>query len=133
MFLDTTFCIDVMREQHRRIEGPATRKLIDLAQTPLYAAVFVICELHAGARLSRHPRRELRRVQLFSERVQVMYPGPTFAVSYGEAEADLRGQAVPVPTMDLLIGLIAKTSGLPLLTRDPGHFARIRGLVVETY
>jgi predicted nucleic acid-binding protein len=35
--------------------------------------------------------------------------------------------------MDLLIGVLARSHGLPLLTRDPGHYGFIPGLVVETY
>ena len=133
MFFDTTFCIDLMREQHRRIEGPATRKLVELGDMPLYTAVFVVCELQAGARLSQHPRRELRRVEMLVQKINVVYPDSTFAVAYGETEAFLRQQGLPIPTMDLLIGLIAKTRGCPLLTRDTVHFSRVPGLVVESY
>ena len=133
MFLDTSFCIDLMREQHRKTDGPAAAKLRDLADTPLFASVFVFCELQAGARLSKHPRRELRRVAMLAESVTVVYPDPTFPVAYGELEAHLRRSGTPIPTMDLLIGTTAKTHGLPLLTRDPGHYTLIPGLVVETY
>jgi predicted nucleic acid-binding protein len=35
--------------------------------------------------------------------------------------------------MDLLIGVMAKQYGLPLLTADEKHFRRIPNLVVETY
>ena len=42
MFLDTTFCIDVMREQHRGAEGPATARLRELGETPLLVSVFVL-------------------------------------------------------------------------------------------
>jgi len=133
MFLDTSFCIDLMREQHRGGDGPATRKLRELGDAPLLASVFVLCELQAGARLSSRPRRELRKVALFSESVNVVYPDQALAVAYGEAEAHLRRNGTPIPTMDLLIGVTAKLHGLPLLANDPTHFALIPGLVVETY
>jgi predicted nucleic acid-binding protein len=35
--------------------------------------------------------------------------------------------------MDLLIAAIAIAHGQELLTRNPNHFAGIRGLVVEAY
>ena len=133
MFLDTTFCIDLMRERHRRMDGPATRKLSALGQGPLYVSFFVLCELNAGARLAERPEEEIRKVQRFSELVEVVLPDRTFPVAYGEAEAVLRRQGMPVPTMDLLIGVTAKAHGLPILTRDSLHFARIPGLVVESY
>lgn len=133
MFLDTSFCIDLMREQHRGADGPATRKLRELGDTPLLASVFVLCELQAGARLSRNPRRELRTVAHFSEAVSVVYPDPAFAVAYGEMEAHLRRQGTRIPTMELLIGMTAKLHGLPLLAHDPTHFGLIPGLVLESY
>lgn len=133
MFVDTSFCVDLMREQRRGADGPATRKLRELGDTPLMASVFVLCELQAGARLSHDPKRELRKVALFSDSVTVVYPDQAFAVAYGEAEAHLRRRGTPIPTMDLLIGVMAKSHGLPLLASDPSHFARIPGLVVEGY
>ena len=133
MFLDTSFCIDLMREQHRQTDGPATAKLRELGDTPLFASVFVLCELQAGARLSRHPRRELRRVAMLAECVTMVYPDATFPVVYGELEAHLRRGGTPIPTMDLLIGTTAKGHGLPLLTRDRDHYALLPGLVVEAY
>jgi len=133
MFLDTSFCIDLMREHHRHTDGPATARLRELHDTPLFASVFVLCELHAGARLSKHPRRELRRVAMLAERLTIVYPDATFPVAYGELEAHLRRNGTPVPTMDLLIGAAARSRGLPLLTRDRNHYALIPDLVVETY
>jgi predicted nucleic acid-binding protein len=133
MFLDTSFCIDLMREHNQGVDGPALRKLNDLGNMPLSVSVFVLCELQAGARLAQRPRKELKRVECFATMVDIVYPGPTFAVAYGECEAFLRKKGRPIPVMDLLIGLTAKGHGLPLLTRDPTHFSLIPGLVVEAY
>lgn len=133
MFLDTSFCIDLMRERSRKHRGAATAKLHALGNTPLYASVFVMCELHAGARMSAHPDKELRKIALLAERLHMVYPGPAFAVAYGETEAHIRKNGSPVPTMDLLIGVIAKSYGMPILTRDASHFSRIPELVIETY
>lgn len=133
MFLDSTFCVDLMREQHRGVRGPATAKLVQIGDAPLSLSIFVLCELQAGARLSRDPQRELRRVELLSEMTDVVLPQRGFEVAYGEAEAELRRQGVPIGTMDLLIGIAAKSLGMPILTRDGEHFRRIPGLVVESY
>lgn len=133
MFVDTTFCIDLLREGVRGTVGPATAKLDSLGNRTLYASVFVLCELHAGVRMSSHANRELRRVELLAENLVAVYPDATFPVAYGELESYLRMHGTPVPTMDLLIGATAKVHGLPLLTRDTEHYARIPGLVLETY
>jgi predicted nucleic acid-binding protein len=133
VFVDTSFCVDLLREQHRGEEGPATRKLRELRGTPLLASVFVLCELQAGARLSQHPRRELGAVARLTEGLIVVYPDAAFPVAYAELEVYLRRNGTPIPTMDLLIGTTAKLHGLPLLAHDPTHFARIPGLVLEPY
>jgi tRNA(fMet)-specific endonuclease VapC len=133
MFVDTTFCIDLLRESVRGNVGPATSKLDSFGNRTLYASVFVLCELHAGARMAPQPRRELRRIELLSENLAAVYPDATFAVAYGELESYLRMQGIPIPTMDLLIGATAKIHGLPLITRDSEHYARIPGLVIESY
>lgn len=133
MFLDTTFCIDLMRERKQGKNGPASRKLESLGETPLYASLFVACELHAGARMSNNPQGELRKIETFFEIVEIVQPERSLAVAYGEVEAFLRRNGQAIPTMDLLIGLTAKLYGLPLLTGDDEHFRRIPGLIVETY
>jgi tRNA(fMet)-specific endonuclease VapC len=133
VFLDTSFCIDIMRERQRGKRGPASLKLASLGETPLYISLFVACELQAGARMSDHPQAELRKVEMFSELVEIIRPDRSFAVAYGEAEAFLRQSGKAIHTMDLMIGVMAKQHGLPLLTGDDAHFRRIPGLVVETY
>lgn len=132
MFIDTTFCIDLIREA-RHGAGPATDALRRLAETALLAPVFVICELHAGARLSAHPDRELRHVEWLADNLTIVYPDATFPVAYAELEVALRQNGTPIPTMDLLIATTAKIHGLPILARDAEHYRLVPGLVVETY
>ena len=72
MFVDTCFCIDLIREQHGKHQGRATQKLVKLGNAPLFASVFVICELQAGTRLSSRPRRELRKVELLTNHFTVI-------------------------------------------------------------
>ncbi len=133
MFLDTSFCIDLFREQNKNVEGPAKSKLLSLGNIPVYLSVFVLCELHAGAALSKEPITELRKVELFAENIEIVYPDRPFAVLYGEAETFLRKNGTPIPVMDLLIGISARQYGIPLLSRDGRHFKLIPNLVVETY
>ena len=66
MFLDTSFCVDLLREQHRHENGPATIKLSRMGDSPVFISLFVLCELQAGARLSKIPEQELHKVSVFS-------------------------------------------------------------------
>ena len=106
MFLDTSYCIDLMREKRSAKDGPASRKLGELAGVPLYMSIFVACELQAGARLSARPEEELRKVEKFADLIEVVLPDRSFAV---------------------------KLYGMPLLTGNASHFKNIPGLIVETY
>ncbi|MDP8235103.1 MAG: type II toxin-antitoxin system VapC family toxin [Candidatus Erginobacter occultus] len=133
MFIDTSFCIDLLREQKRHRPGPAVKKLESLSGVEICASVFVLCELMAGAWLSVDPARERERVKVLSGMLTIVYPDYSFAVSYGEMEAELRKTGFPIPTMDLLIGVSAKIHNLPLITRDAQHFHRIPGLLLEEY
>jgi len=133
MFLDTSYCIDLMRERTRRENGPATRKLEELADIALYMSLFVACELQAGACMATRPAEELRKVGRLMEHVELVFPDRSFAVAYGEAEAALRRKGHPIPTMDLMIGVQAKCFGMPLLAGPDNHFLRIQGLIVENY
>lgn len=133
MVTDTSFLIDLMRERTAGRRGPATAKLESLGAIRLYMPVFTLCELRAGAELSRKPKSELAKVEVLTDHIQVIYPDASFPVFYGEAEAGLRKRGTPIPVMDLLIGITAKAAGLPLLTKDTGHFDLIPGLVVESY
>lgn len=133
MLLDTSFCIDYFRELSNGKPGPAYRKLESFLHTPLYLPLFVVCELQAGARMARSIRHELAKVDRLTERFEVLYPNPSFPVMYGQAEACLRSEGQPIPTMDLLIAVLAQSYGMPLLTRDVKHYSRIVDLVVEGY
>jgi predicted nucleic acid-binding protein len=133
MVADTSFLIDLIRERTADIEGPAIKKLKFLGDTRMFLSLFTLCELRAGAELSRRPKSELRKIEFILDYIEILYPEASFPVFYGEAEAYLRKKGKPIPVMYLLIGITAKAAGLPVLTKDTRHFDLIPGLVVEGY
>jgi predicted nucleic acid-binding protein len=133
ILLDTSFCIDWLRENTRCIEGDAGRKLKSLGSLPLAVSLFTLCELEAGAQGSRSPESELRKVRRFIDHVTLVVPGRGFPALYGEVFQGLKREGIRIPLMDLLIGLCAKQESLPVLTRDIDHFSRILGLTVESW
>jgi tRNA(fMet)-specific endonuclease VapC len=133
VFPDTSFCIDLLREQSRGTRGPASSKLEKLTGKPVLISLFVLCELRAGAEMSDNPRQELSRVIRLVEGFDIISPTPPFEVLYGETVGALMRSGTPIPRMDVLLGVMAKSFGMPVLTRDVNHFGKIPGLVVEEY
>jgi tRNA(fMet)-specific endonuclease VapC len=131
-FFDTDFVIDLLREQRRGIEGRAHKKLQRLGDTPVRLSVFVVCELEAGASLSRDPE-ERHRVHSLCEQFEVVYPDEHFAPLYGETLAALKRQRYTVATMDLLIGTQTLAENDTLITRNLRHFQKIPNLRVDDY
>lgn len=82
---------------------------------------------------SKHPERELARLEHVTAYVEVVCPSSGFAALYGEAAAALRRQGTPIPTTDLLVAVLAKAESEPVLTADVEHFRRVPGVIVEGY
>jgi len=121
------------REQSRGVKGPASSKLESLGGKPLLISLFVLCELRAGAEISGNPRRELSRVVRLIDGFDIISPTPPFAILYGEIVAALLRNGTPVPRMNVLLAVMAKSLGMPVLTRDVNHFGKIQVLVIEEY
>ncbi len=133
MLLDTSVCVDLLREKSQGVRGPAYHALEALGDTRLYLSMYSVCELSTGALLSRRQHVEQRRVSEFVHHLTVLYPDAAFPTLYAEAAAALIRAGTPMPVMDLFIGITAKLHGLTLLTRDKPHFQRIPGLALEYY
>lgn len=131
--LDTTFLVDLLRERRKKIEGPATRKLDELADESLAVSLHAACELRAGAELSSEPSGERERVEALLRPLGVLLPDERFAGEYGGLLAELtrRGEAIGV--MDLLIATAAVLDGASIVTRNARHFERVPGLTVVSY
>lgn len=131
--LDTSYLVDLLREAARGEDGPATALLERLGEEELGVSVHVVCELRAGAELSRDPIRERSRVDAVVSPLSLAVPDERFPVVYGELLAELRRRGEPISTMDLLIATAAVLDGAPLVTRNVREFERVPGLHVLTY
>lgn len=100
---------------------------------PLRMTVYVVCELLAGAALSRQPAKERRRVQRLCDAVDVAYPDSEFAPAYARLLAALRRDGSTVGTMDLLIATAAIQEDASLVTRNVREFSRIPDLHIVDY
>jgi tRNA(fMet)-specific endonuclease VapC len=132
--LETTFLVDLLREQRRGRLGPASSYLQTLSDDDVLAvSVHVVCELMAGAHAAGAAAGEVDRLARLCEALVVRYPDERFASEYGRLLVRTRSSGTSVDTMDLLIATAAVLDSAPLVTRNARHFSKVPGLTVERY
>ncbi len=131
--LDTSFLVDLLRENRRGDTGPATRLLDSLEKEELGISLFAACELYAGAELAADPGTERGKVDELCAALEIDHPQPGFATGYGKLLAQMRSSGDEISTMDLLIANSALLRGVPLITRNLRDFRRVPALEVRAY
>jgi predicted nucleic acid-binding protein len=131
--LDTSFLIDLLREQRRGAFGPAHTALEVMADDPLGVSVFALSELEVGVLSGAQSDRERAAVRTLADALTVAYPDSRFPQAYAEALLSMSKGARALATMDVLIGVTALVEGASLLTRNTRHFKAIPGLVLLSY
>jgi tRNA(fMet)-specific endonuclease VapC len=131
--LDTSFAIDLLREERRGTFGPAHERLESFDDEPLGVSVFVVCELEAGLLASVRAEQERLTIDALVHALDVSYPDDRFAAKYAEVLHHLRRRGRTVATMDLLIGVSALVQHARLATANRRHFEVIPGLDLVDY
>lgn len=90
-------------------------------------------ELFYGAFKSAQRRSNLEETTSLLEGVDVLPFGLESSKLAGEILADLQVRGESIDFRDAMIAGIARTNNLTLVTRNKGHFARIKGLAVEAW
>lgn len=132
--LDSSFLIDLHRETTSERPAGAFDLIESLDPNELLGvSVHVVCELRAGAELSRHALRENEALDELLSGLLVVYPDSRFAPHYARLLAATTRGSKPVATMDLLIATAATLDDAPLVTRNVKDFSRVPGLRVLKY
>lgn len=131
--LDTTFLVDLLREEGRGEPGAAHGFLEGLGEEEVAVSAHVVCELLAGAECADDPGRERSRVETLLRALPVAWPDDRFPPAYASLFGELRRRGESVAAMDLLIGTAARVAEVPLATRNTREFERIPGLHVLSY
>ena len=128
LILETTFLIDLEREVLRGATGPAQQFLADHMSQPLHITFTVAGELAAGPDLSARDRWEA-----FIAPFRMLPCTAGVCWEYGQAFRYLKANGLLIGANDLWIAATALAFGMPLVTRNQRHFARVPRLMVLGY
>lgn len=92
-----------------------------------------LMELIYGAEKSAAPGRNLKEVEGFAARLDVLDYDSNAAAHSGELRAELARAGQPIGPYDQLIAGHARSRGLILVTNNEKEFARVPGLRVENW
>ena len=92
-----------------------------------------LAELLHGAEKSAKPEHNLRQVEDFVSRLEVLDYGPKAAAHYGDIRADLERKGAPIGVNDLHIAGHARGEGLTLVTNNLREFERIEALRLDNW
>jgi predicted nucleic acid-binding protein len=128
LILDTSFLIDLEREQRR---GRAARAIAFLEQhedARLYITFTIAGEIAAGVSMS-----EQHDWEAFLGPLYVLGSTPEVAWEYGRTFRHLRKNRQLIGANDLWIAATALAYRMPLVTADANHYQRVPGLDVRRY
>ena len=87
-----------------------------------------LAELLHGAEKSAKPEHNLRQVEDFVSRLDVLEYGSKAAAHYGDIRTHLEHQGTPIGVNDLHIAGHARSEGLTLVTNNLREFERVEAL-----
>ena len=92
-----------------------------------------LAELLHGAEKSARPEHNLRQVEDFVSRLDVLEYGRKAAAQYGDIRADLERKGTPIGVNDTHIAGHARGEGLTLVTNNLREFERIEALRLDNW
>jgi len=126
--LDTNIAIYVIK--HRPIQVLET---FNRHAGQLCISSITLAELFHGVEKSAKPDHNLRQVEDFVSRLEVLEYGNKAAAHYGDIRANLERKGTPIGVNDLHIAAHARSEGLTLVTNNLREFERVEGLRVENW
>ena len=126
--LDTDISIPIMNDRPERL-----RQKFNRMAERLCISTITLGELHYGAEKSARRLDNLRAIEHFIARLDVLPFTAKAAAHYGQIRTELEQTGKPVGVHDMLIGAHARSEGLTLVTGNRREFDRITGLRVENW
>lgn len=126
--LDTNICIYVMKTY-----PPELRERFNALAEQLSISSITLGELHYGAEKSMRRVDNLKAIEQFVARLEVLSFGDKAAAHYGRLRAELERAGRTCGTHDMQIGGHARSEGLILVTNNMREFARMPGVRAENW
>ena len=126
--LDTNICIYVIKNRPAGLRERFNR----LADQLCISAV-TLAEIIYGAEKSARQIENIKVVEQFAARLDVLPFGERAATHYGQIRADLERAGRPIGLHDMMIGGHARSEGLTLVSNNVREFQHIEGLRVDNW
>ena len=128
LILESTVLVDLEREDHRSVAGPAVAFVESNQDARFYLPFVVAGELAAGISM-----RDRARWEAFLAPFYVLPSTPDVSWQYGRIYRHLRDNGNLIGANDLWIAATGLAYDMPVVTRNVDHFRRVPGLDVESY
>ena len=126
--LDTNICIYVIKNR------PAIlRERFDQYAEALCISTITLGELCIGVEKSARRSQNLRAIEEFAARLEVMPFPAKAAAHFGQIRAELARLGTPCGAYDMLIAAHARSEGLTLVTNNIREFQRIPALRIDNW
>lgn len=126
--LDSNITIYVLKER------PANAlKSFNQYSGQMCISSITLAELMHGVEKSAYPEHNLRQVEDFISRLQVLDYGTNAAAHYGDIRTSLQRIGKPIGVNDLHVAGHARSEDLVLVTNNLAEFERIEGLKLENW
>ena len=126
--LDTNIVIYVIKRK-----PIAALKLFNRHVGQMCISSITLAELLHGAEKSARKEDNLRQVEDFVSRLEVLEYGAKAAAHYGDIRADLERQGMTIGVNDLHISGHARSEGLILVTNNFREFERVSALRLDNW
>ncbi len=98
----------------------------------VYIPVFVLGELFYGAYKSTKQVQNLKQIEDFQNKLDILECDKLTAKFYGEIKNDLRKKGKPIPENDIWISALAVQHHLTIISRDK-HFENVKKITLEKW
>jgi len=126
--LDTNIVIYVIKRKPRQ-----ALEIFNLHAGQMCISSITLAEMLHGAEKSAMPDQNLRRIEDFTSRLQVLEYGNKAAAHYGDIRADLERKGTTIGVNDLHIAGHARSEGLVLVTNNLKEFERVDALRLDNW